>query len=89
MAKHVADDEDWEDDDSPDDDSEEWEPEPEDEDETVPCPHCQELIYDGAERCPHCEQYLSPEDEPRSRKPWWVILGFILCFIVAYFWVMP
>ncbi len=96
MARRVAEEE-WDEDDDAD-----WEPDEgheldEDElqallsdaEETIPCPHCREQIHEDSPRCPHCEQYLSEEDSPTARKPLWIIIGFILCFIVAYFWVMP
>jgi hypothetical protein len=37
------------------------------EDSTVPCPCCQQPIYDAAPRCPHCEQYISDADSPPAR----------------------
>ncbi|MBO0698241.1 MAG: hypothetical protein J2P46_07600 [Zavarzinella sp.] len=91
MPRRVAAEDDWEepDDDGwePDDD-EEWEPEPEEDDETAPCPHCQAPVYEGAEQCPACGRYLSEEDAPPSRKPWWIVLGAVLCLFAVYLWVM-
>ncbi len=79
---------DWDDDDpgmvhDPEDDdwSDDWDDEP-----TVSCPHCRREILEDAERCPYCEQYLSKEDAPRQRKPWWVIIGVIVCLYVVYRW---
>lgn len=75
---------DW--DTSPDD----WEEEDfgeEDSNETIPCPHCQRPIHEDSQRCPYCELYLSEETAPPTRKPWWIILGVLLCLYVVYQWV--
>jgi hypothetical protein len=40
-------------------------------------------------RCPHCENYLSEEDEAApSRKPWWIIVGVLVCLYVVYRWIV-
>ncbi len=57
-----------------DEDDEEWDGE-EDEEPTIECPHCGEEVHEDSQRCPHCETYLSEEDAPPARKPWWIILG--------------
>ncbi len=63
---------------------EDW---PDDDDEpTIPCPHCRREILEDAERCPYCEHYLSREDAPPGRKPWWVVVGVIACLYVVYRW---
>lgn len=59
-----------------------------DDDVTVPCPYCRREIHEDAERCPHCEQYISDEDAPPRRKPWWIIVGVIACLYMAYRWVL-
>lgn len=59
-----------------------------DEDETIPCPHCGQGVYEDAEWCPHCEKYLSQEDAPSKRKPWWIVGGVILCFLILYRWIV-
>jgi hypothetical protein len=58
-----------------------------DSDDTVPCPHCGRQVYEDAERCPHCESYISEEDSPPSRKPWWLVVGVVLCLSAVYRWV--
>jgi hypothetical protein len=55
--------------------------------ETIECPHCGAEVYEEAERCPHCERYLSQEDAP-GRKPWWIIVGALLCLAVALTWAI-
>jgi hypothetical protein len=59
----------------------------EDDEPTVPCPHCRREIYEDAERCPHCEQFISREDRPAERKPWWIVLGVIVCLYVVWRWM--
>ena len=72
---------------------EEWEyPEPdsdedEDDSETRPCPSCQELIYEDAERCPVCGHYVQFSSSSTGATylrfgPWWFI-GLGLLGIVA------
>lgn len=58
----------------------------EEDESTIPCPHCRREILEDAERCPYCENYISREDTPPSKKPWWIILGVILCLYVIYRW---
>jgi hypothetical protein len=61
----------------------------EDEDEpTVPCPYCRREVHEDAQRCPYCEHYISAEDAPATRKPWWVIIGVILALYIVLRWVM-
>ncbi len=60
-----------------------------DEDEPrVPCPYCHREIHEDAQRCPYCEHYISAEDAPAARKPWWVIVGVILALYIVLRWVM-
>ena len=59
-----------------------------DDEETIPCPYCQRLIHEESERCPHCENYLSEEDAPRPRKPWWLIIGVLVCLYLVYRWIV-
>lgn len=60
----------------------------EDEIPTETCPHCRRLIPEDAPRCPYCEQYVSEEDAPPARKPWWIVVGALLSLIVVYFWIV-
>jgi hypothetical protein len=55
---------------------------------TSPCPYCGRSICDDSERCPYCGNYISTEDAPSERKPWWVIMGTILCLYVVYRWII-
>ena len=71
-ARHV--DEDWEGD--------------EDAEDTVPCPYCSRPIHEDSQRCPYCENYISEEDAPPALKPWWFLLGIILCLLIVLMWVL-
>jgi hypothetical protein len=86
MPRRVATDDDWEDDDWTSDD-EGCCADDEDDDATAECPHCQEPIFDQAERCPHCGWYVSEEDAPPSRRPGWIVLGLTLAAYAVYLWV--
>jgi hypothetical protein len=69
-------------------DDDDFDQDDEDDDEpTVPCPHCRRPIFEDAERCPACERYISREDRPHQPKPWWIVLGVIVCLYVVYRWL--
>jgi aspartate carbamoyltransferase regulatory subunit len=59
----------------------------EDDEQTIPCPYCKREIHEDAPRCPYCERYISEEDAPRSRKPWWMLVGLLLCLYAIYRWI--
>ena len=63
-----------------DDDSDEDEP-------TVPCPYCRREIHEDAQRCPYCERYISAEDAPAGPRPWWIVLGVVLCLLMVLGWL--
>ncbi len=58
-----------------------------DEDTTIPCPYCRRPIYEDSQRCPHCGNYISEEDAPAARKPWWIVVGVLLVLYVVYRWI--
>ena len=59
-----------------------------DEDEpTIPCPYCRREIFEDSPQCPHCGQYISEEDAPAARRPWWIIVGVLLCLLVTWLWM--
>jgi len=58
-----------------------------DDESTMPCPYCRREIHEDAQRCPYCEQYISVEDAPAGPKPWWIILGVILCLLLVLGWL--
>jgi hypothetical protein len=55
---------------------------------TIPCPYCRREIHEDSQRCPYCEHYISREDAPPGRKPWWIILGVGACLYVVYRWIV-
>jgi hypothetical protein len=59
-----------------------------DDEPTIPCPYCRREIHEDAQRCPHCERYLSDEDAPLQRKPWWIIAGTLACLYIFYRWIV-
>jgi hypothetical protein len=44
------------------------------------------VISEVSERCPHCGNWLSEEDAP-FRKPWWVMVGALICLAISIFWI--
>jgi hypothetical protein len=85
MARRLAEDEEWD----------EGEPDVRDDadasdvdESTIPCPYCKRHIHEDSQRCPYCEYYISKEDPPPARKPWWIILGTLLCLYIVYRWVV-
>ena len=65
------------------------EPEDEEDDEpTVPCPYCKRPIHEDSQRCPYCEKYISAEDAPAGRKPWWIVAGVVVCLYIVFRWIV-
>ena len=85
MARRLAEDEEWDDDESDEGDDEEASG---DDEPTIPCPYCKRQIHEDSQRCPYCDHYISEEDAPPARKPWWIILGTLLCLYIVYRWTM-
>ncbi len=78
MPRHDEDD-DWDDEGFVEDD--------EDATVTVPCPYCRRDVPEDTPRCPYCETYISEEDAPARRRPWWFLLGLALGLYVVYRWI--
>lgn len=67
----------------------EWKPDDESSDDDpviVPCPYCGEEILEDAPQCPACGNYLSEEDRPREKKPPWILVGVVICLVIALLW---
>lgn len=58
-----------------------------DDEPTIPCPWCSREIHEDSQRCPYCERYVSDEDTPPARKPWWIIVGSIVGLYICYRWI--
>jgi hypothetical protein len=56
--------------------------------QTVECPHCGEDVYEWAEQCPSCGKYLSEEDAPRRRNPWWILIAVALGLAAVLTWIL-
>ena len=56
-------------------------------DDTEPCSYCRQPVYEDAEQCPHCGNYLSEEDASPRPRPWWIILGVIVCLAIVLKWI--
>jgi predicted nucleic acid-binding Zn ribbon protein len=54
-----------------------------DEPPTVPCPYCREPLPEDAQYCSRCEKYISAEDAPPARKPTWIVIGLLVCLLLA------
>ena len=83
MPRWPDDEDDW-DDDFDADEGDDFDASNDEDETTIPCPYCRRPIHEEAERCPHCEQYVSQEDAPSSRKPWWLLVGVAAGLYAVY-----
>lgn len=81
MSRFNDDDDDW------DSEEEDWESDDEESEPTIECPYCQAEIHEDSQRCPFCENYISREDSPPERKPWWIVIGVLICLILVLLWI--
>lgn len=63
-------------------------PDPDLDDEAglLPCPSCLAVIHEESPQCPRCGEYLSGHFQ---RKPYWIVLGVLVCLGLLLFgiWV--
>jgi hypothetical protein len=83
MPRWPDDEDDW-DDDIEADEGDDYDVSDDEDEPTIPCPYCHRPIHEEAERCPHCEQYVSQEDAPPARKPWWILVGVAAGLYAVY-----
>jgi len=75
----------WDDQDFEDDaDDASWD---EEEEPTIDCPYCAVEIHEESQRCPSCGRYISQEDQPAQRQPWWIVVGVVVCLALVYLWI--
>ncbi len=104
MSRHLEDTDDWDKgcnchrcgcggSDGPDDwndggdDADDWSDDGDDA-SSIPCPYCGQEVYEDSPRCPHCGRYISEEDAPPRRLPWWIVLGVVLCLCAIVVWII-
>jgi len=56
--------------------------------QTAPCPSCRRAMFADSPRCPYCGNYVSREDAPPRRKPWWLIIGGLAVLYIVYRWIV-
>ena len=86
MGRRTDEDMEWDDDESGESESDAWSDE--EEEPTVPCPYCGREIYEDAPQCPYCQQYIVDDDAAPSRKPWWIVIGVLLCILAIWLWTV-
>ena len=58
------------------------------------CVNCHKPIYEDAEQCPYCHHYVTDEDDELHEasadevsyyrhKPWWIIVGAVVCLYLV------
>ena len=72
-----------------DDEDEEWHDDWSDDDDepTITCPYCGCDVHEDSPRCPQCANYISREDMPSPRRPWWFLIGAGLGLLVFLRWL--
>jgi len=63
--------------------------EEEDEDGYIPCPHCGETMLEAADYCPACERWMTSEDTPPKRRPWWIVAVILILIATFVLSVLP
>jgi hypothetical protein len=90
MSQHFEKNEEWDAGDSDSEDDEELTDEGTDDDEepTITCPYCSQEIHEDSQQCPRCGHYLSAEDSPPAAKPWWILIGAVVCLAIVFRWIV-
>jgi RNA polymerase subunit RPABC4/transcription elongation factor Spt4 len=78
---HESDDEesDWDDDSDNDDDDDGY----------IACPHCGGTMLEAADYCPNCERWITREDLPDRRQPWWIIIVVLILVATIVVSILP
>jgi len=86
MHRRFSADDAWDDDASEADD---FGVDPSDADEpTMQCPYCHREIFEDSPQCPHCGQYIVEDDLASGGKPWWIVVGVLLCLAAILVWIV-
>jgi len=56
--------------------------------ETTVCPHCGKRIYEETQQCPQCHNYVTFEEAPARKPPWFLIAVAVCLLIVLLVWAM-
>lgn len=54
---------------------------------TVPCPVCQQPVYEDAPQCPGCGNYLSDADFRKRPSKWVALVASVLLVAWLLLWV--
>lgn len=76
---------------SNDDSSEDWQDESDDDYENgyVSCPHCGGTMLEAADHCPSCNRWITREDLPQKRQPWWIMIVVLILLATLIMSVLP
>ena len=73
----------------PDDDEDEWHDDDDADDGYVPCPYCGGTMLEAADHCPECDRWITREDLPQKRHPWWIIVVILILLGTMVLSVLP
>jgi len=66
-----------------------WDDVDDSDDGYMPCPHCGATMLEDAEYCPACDRWMTSEDQPDKRHPWWIIVVIGALILVMILSVLP
>ncbi len=74
-----------------DDDDDDWQGDEEvdSDDGYLPCPHCGETMLEAADHCPACNRWITNEDPPNKRHPWWIVAVVLILLATIVMSVLP
>ena len=65
-----------------DDADDDWNDVDDSDDGYVSCPYCGATMLEDAEYCPKCDRWITNDDLPAKRLPWWIVV-IVMAVIVA------
>lgn len=72
-----------------DDSDDDWQDDDDSDDGYVPCPYCGETMLEDAEYCPACDRWMTNEELPARRHPWWIIIVALVLIGLIVVSVLP